>query len=52
MRFDLNVEGHDNNTLVDNANRNLVSKLKVKFGCKTLQDTERYDLLNTCENIN
>ena len=47
LRFDLNVQGHANNTLVNNVARNLVSRLKVTFEGETLQDTARYDLLKT-----
>ena len=32
LRFDLNVEGHANNILVNNVSRNLASELKVTFG--------------------
>ena len=47
LLFNLNVVGHPNNTLVNNVSRNLVKSLKVKFGGKILQDTQRYDLLQT-----
>ena len=45
LRFDLNVQGHANNTLVNNVARNFVSRFKVNFGGETLRDTARYDLL-------
>ena len=51
LRFDLNVQDHANNTLVNNVARNLVSGLKVTFGGETLQDTARYDLLKTYEDL-
>ena len=51
LRFDLNVQGHVNNTLVNNVARNLVSRLKVAFGDAILNDTVRYDLLKTYENL-
>ena len=51
LRFDLNVDGHANNTLVNNVAQNLVSRLKVNFGNQTLQDTVRYDLLKTYEDL-
>ena len=51
LRFDLNVQGHANNTLVNNVARNLVSRLKVNFGGETLQDTARYDLFKTYEDL-
>ena len=51
LRFDLNVQGHENNTLVNNVARNLVSRFKVNFGGETLQDTARYDLLKTYEDL-
>ena len=47
LRFDLNVQGHANNTVVNNVARNLVSQFKVKFASETLQDTTSYDLLKT-----
>ena len=43
LRFDLNIQGHENNTVVNNVARNLVSQFKVKFASETLQDTTRYD---------
>ena len=51
LRFDLNVQGHANNTVVNNIERNLVSQFKVKFASETLQDTTRYDLLKTYEDL-
>ena len=51
MRFDLNVQGHANNTFVNNVARNLVSQFKVKFASETLQDTTRYDLLKTYKDL-
>ena len=47
LLFDLDVEGHANNTVVNNVGRNLVTRLKVLFGGETLQDTQRYDLVQT-----
>ena len=47
LLFNLNVAGHANNTLVNNVGRNMVTTLKVKFGGEVLQTTERYDLLQT-----
>ena len=49
--FNLNVEGHENNTLVNNVGSNLVSRLKVLFGGETLQDTQRYDLFQTYHDL-
>ena len=51
LRFDLNVQGHANNTVVNNVARNLVSQFKVRFASETLQDTARYDLLKTYEDL-
>ena len=51
LRFDLNVQGHANNTVVNNVARNLVSQFKVKFASETLQDTTRYDLFKTYEDL-
>ena len=51
LRFDLILEGHANNTVVNNVARNLVSQFKVKFASETLQDTTRYDLIKTYEDL-
>ena len=51
LRFDLNVQGHANNTLVNNVAQNLVSRLKVTFGGETLQETARCELLKTYEDL-
>ena len=47
----MNVQGHANNTIVNNVARNLVSQFKVRFASETLQDTARYDLLKTYEDL-
>ena len=49
--FDLIVSGHENNTLVNNVGRNLISRLKVLFGGEILQDTNRYDLFQTYHDL-
>ena len=49
--FNLNVEGHEDNTLVNNVGSNLVSRLRVLFGGETLQDTQRYDLFQTYHDL-
>ena len=51
LLFDLDVEGHVNNTFVNNLGANLVSRLKVLFGGETLQDTQRYDLFQTYHDL-
>ena len=51
LRFDLVLEGHANNTVVNNVARNLVSQFKVKFTSETLQYTTRYDLIKTYEDL-
>ena len=51
LRFDLNVQGNENNTVVNNVARNLVSQFKVTFASETLQDTTRYDLIKTYEDL-
>ena len=51
LLFNLNVAGHANNTLVNNVGQNLVTSLKVKFGGEILQDTQRYDLLQTYNDL-
>ena len=51
LLFDLTVEGHANNTLVNNVGSNLVSRLRVLFGGETLQDTQRYDLFQTYHDL-
>ena len=49
--FNLCVVGHANNTLVNNVGRNLVTSFKVKFGGEILQDTQRYDLFQTYNDL-
>ena len=44
--FNLNVSGHEDNTLVNNVGRNLVSRLRVLFGGETLQDTQRFNFIS------
>ena len=51
LLFDLTVDGHANNTLVNNVGRNLVSRLRILFGGETLQDTQRYDLFQTYHDL-
>ena len=51
LMFDLDVEGHANNTVVNNLGRNLVTRLKVLFGGETLQDTQGYDLFQTYHDL-
>lgn len=53
LRFDLNVAApkHANNRFVNNIGRNLVTRRKVTFAGETLQDTNRYDLLKTYEDL-
>ena len=51
LSFNLVVTGHVNNTLVNNIGRNLVSNFKVVLGGETLQDTKRYDLFMTYQDL-
>ena len=51
LSFNLVVTGHVNNTLVNNVGRNLVSNFKVVLGGETLQDTKRYDLFMTYQDL-
>ena len=51
LAFDVVVDGHVNNTLVNNIGRNLVSNFKVVLGGETLQDTKRYDLFTTYHDL-
>ena len=51
LSFNLVVSGHANNTLVNNVGRNLVSSFKVVLGGETLQDTKRYDLFMTYQDL-
>ena len=51
LAFNLVVAGHVNNTLVNNIGRNLVSNFKVVLGGETLQDTKRYDLFMTYQDL-
>lgn len=49
--FKLEIDGHPNNYFVNNLSRNLVNRLKVRFGGETLQDTHRYDLFQTYQDL-
>jgi len=56
LRFDIDVPkatdgGHDNNYLVQNVSRALVSKMVVKFAGTILQDTDGYDLFKIYEDL-
>jgi len=58
LRFDIDVPkatggggGHDNNHLVQNVSRALVSKMVVKFAGTILQDTDGYDLFKIYEDL-
>ena len=52
LRFDLNVEGHANNTVINNLGCSLITRLKITFCGETLQDCQRYELLKTyCHNF-
>ncbi len=50
--FELSIGGGQaNNKVVNNVGRNVVSRLKVSFAGEILQDTNRYDLLKTYEEL-
>ena len=50
--FDIDLSGgHANNFLVQNVLRVLVSKIVVKFGGETLEDTEDYDVYKTFSDL-
>ena len=51
LSFNIDVSGHADNTLVNNIGRNLVSNFKVVLGGETLQDTKRYDLFMTYQDL-
>ena len=51
LAFNIDVAGHVNNTLVNNIGRSLVSNFKVVLGGETLQDTKRYDLFMTYQDL-
>ena len=51
LLFNLTVDGHEDNTLVNNVSSNLVTRLRVLFGGETLQDTQRYDLFQTYHDL-
>ena len=51
LRFDLNVGGHANNTVVNNISRNLITRMKISFGGETIRDLQRYDLLKTYKDL-
>ena len=52
LRFDIDLSGvHANNFLVQNVSRALVSKMVVKFGGTTLEETVDYDVFKTFSDL-
>ena len=52
LRFDIDLSGgHANNFLVQNVSRALVSRMSVKFGGETLEDTVDYDVYKTFSDL-
>ena len=52
LRFDIDLSGgHVNNFLVQNVSRALVSKMTVKFGGTTLEETVDYDIYKTFQDL-
>ena len=52
LRFDIDLSGgHANNFLVQNVSRALVSRMVVKFGGTTLEDTADYDVYKTFQDL-
>ena len=52
LRFDIDLSGgHANNFLVQNVSRALVSKMAVKFGGTTLEETVDYDVYKTFQDL-
>ena len=52
LRFDIDLSGgHDNNFLVQNVSRALVSKMTVKFGGTTLEETVDYNVYKTFQDL-
>ena len=52
LRFDIDLSGgHANNFLVQNVSRALLSKMVVKFGSETLEDTVDYDVYKTFSDL-
>ena len=49
--FDLKVNGHANNFLVNNVARALVDRFSVKFAGEVLQDMNGYDLIKLYEDL-
>ena len=49
--FDLKVNGHANNFVVNNVARALVDRFTVKFAGEILQDTNGYDLIKLYEDL-
>ena len=49
--FDLKVNGHANNFLVNNVARALIDRFTVKFAGEILQDTNGYDLIKVYEDL-
>ena len=52
LRFDIDLSGgHANNFLVQNVSRALVSKMTVKFGGTSLEETVDYDVYKTFQDL-
>ena len=52
LQFDIDLSGgHANNFLVQNVTRALVSKMAVKFGGTTLEETVDYDVYKTFQDL-
>ena len=52
LRFDIHLSGgHANNFLVQNVSRALVSRMTVKFGGTTLEETVDYDVYKTFQDL-
>ena len=52
LRFDIDLSGgHANNFLVQNVSRALLSKMTVKFGGTTLEETVDYDVYKTFQDL-
>ena len=53
LHFNLNFpsDDHVNNTVINNLGRNLISRMRVVFGGETLQDSQRFDLYQTYNDL-
>ena len=51
LSADLNITGNNNNYVVENVGRNIISKIMVRFGGETIFQLENYNLFSTYKDL-